>query len=344
MMADMSETVKPRRSRLRGLSAGKKILLAFVAVLAVIAVASAGLIVWLLSGAGVNRFSGNDHPAPDTNVHLVMFRDTRAGANTEVFGSGGGMAGDSGRTDAMMLVRVDDAHGVDLISLPRDVQVDIPACERADGTESEPEHTKLNAAYAYGAVGDDLDTASEHGARCAQRAVEGMTDVPVEGVAVLDAAVVPKIVDALGGVEICVSPTQAAEIPGLKQGCSTLDGEQAFDYAQRRVGVEDSSDVARVERQRAVLEGVAKKLSTMGPGDVGTLASLARDIAPYVTADEGMTDIGFIREAVGALRAGGFHGRTMPVDSADDGVNLVEAPEAGFLWRALRDGTPLPTI
>lgn len=324
---------------------GKHILLIVLAVLIVLGLASAGLLVWLVSGAGVNRFEeGKGRAVEDTGVYLIMFRDTRAGQNTAVLGSGAGMEGDAGRTDAMMLVRVNDTHGVDMITIPRDILVDIPACERTDGTMSGATHDKINAAYAYGAVGDDPAKASSYGAGCAEQAVEGLTDVPIEGVAVLDAAVVPVIVDALGGVEVCVDGNRAAELESIPVGCNVLGGSQVFEYAQKREGIEDSSDLARNERQRAVLQAVMDKLGQLGPADAPKIVGLIRDIAPYVTADEGMTSAGFATDALRAVQAGGYRGRQMPVDETGDGNSLHPAPEAGFLWRALRDGQPLPTV
>ena len=82
-----------------------------------------------------------------------------------------------------MLLRTDpDGHRLSLLSIPRDLRVEIPGY----GPD------KINAAYAFG------------GTKLAIETVESVTGVPVNHVAVVDFSTFGELIDALGGVKIDV--------------------------------------------------------------------------------------------------------------------------------------------
>ena len=163
------------------------------------------------------------------------------------------------RSDAMMLVRTDpDEHRIALLSIPRDLRVEIPG----RGPD------KVNAAYAYG------------GPTLAIRTVEALTGVPINHVVVVDFSQFKELIDTLGGVTIdvpkpilankfdCPFKTQAEcdRWPGwrFRTGEQTMDGRRALIYARVRVNQLDPSenDITRGERQQAVVQAMADEITS----------------------------------------------------------------------------------
>jgi LCP family protein required for cell wall assembly len=160
-----------------------------------------------------------------------------------------GRPGTQGRSDTIVLIHTDpDHHKIALLSIPRDLRVDIPR----HGEE------KINAAYAFG------------GSPLAIKTVERVTGLPINHVVVVDFATFDKVVDALGGVTVdvphrilsnkfdCPKRTKAEcdRWPGWRfhKGRQTMDGHRALIYSRIR-----ESDFTRGERQQAVIQAIADK-------------------------------------------------------------------------------------
>jgi LCP family protein required for cell wall assembly len=165
------------------------------------------------------------------------------------------------RSDAIMLVRTDpDEHRIAMLSVPRDLRVEIPG-RGAD---------KVNAAYAYG------------GPTLAIRTVEALTGVPINHVVVVNFAKFKELIDTLGGVTIdvpkpilsnkfdCPFATEAEcdRWPGwrFRKGEQTMDGRRALVYARVRVNQLDpaENDITRGERQQAVVQSMADEITSFG--------------------------------------------------------------------------------
>ncbi|AZA10442.1 LCP family protein [Corynebacterium gerontici] len=321
----------------------RRVLFSLLALFLVLGVASVAGFFWVTSGIGITK-ANPDADQRDEAVYLVMIRDTRAGGNAELLKSGDASASDVGRTDAMVLARVLPDESIDLVSIPRDTVVDIPACERSDGSKSEPAHTKINAAYAYGASAVVNESASEAGMQCASRTVSMMTGLTLGGSIVLDSKGVEGVVDKLGGVKLCATAEQAAAIPGMPEGCNVVDGQTAFDFSRARDGVDDGSDLARIERQQQLLQAVATELRGLSiPGDVPTLLSMSHDLGSHVTATKGVISLGNASMVLSTLKKGKIQTETVPVNLTADGNNVVVSESAKAWWRALAEGAPLPT-
>ena len=167
------------------------------------------------------------------------------------------------RTDAMMVVRTDpDEHRIALLSIPRDLRVEIP------GRGSQ----KINAAYAFG------------GSTLAIRTVQNLTGdrLPINHVIVVDFSQFRDVIDALGGVTVnvpepilsnkfeCPFPTRARcdRWPGWRftKGEHELDGRRALVYARIRENQLDpaDNDITRGARQQAVLQAIADEVTSFG--------------------------------------------------------------------------------
>jgi LCP family protein required for cell wall assembly len=165
--------------------------------------------------------------------------------------------GEVARSDSMMVVHTDpDQHKIALLSIPRDLRVDIPG----HGED------KINAAYAYG------------GPTLAIKTVQSVTGLPINHVVIVDFGTFDEVIDALGGVSIdvakpilsnkfeCPRASQAAcdRWKGwrFKKGEQTMNGKRALIYARIRENQLDpkESDITRGERQQAVVSAIANKI------------------------------------------------------------------------------------
>ena len=189
---------------------------------------------------------------------LLIGSDDRSGENGSIGGHFGGM-----RSDTTILMHISaDRDRVELLSIPRDLMVDIPACKMTNGKETVATFDQFNNAFAYGAmVGEDVESA----AACAISTVEQMTDVYINGYFVVDFSGFITMVDAIGGVEVCVQEeifAPKANNLHLEPGLRELDGAKALDYARARVGkgLGDGSDIKRIERQQQLLANTVNKV------------------------------------------------------------------------------------
>jgi LCP family protein required for cell wall assembly len=118
--------------------------------------------------------------------------------------------------------------------------VDIPSCRREDGTRGDPVFAMFNHAFEVG------------GSACTIRTVEKLTGIRVDHHMVLDFAGFKEMVDAVDGVEVCLSEPvddKAAKLR-LPAGRVTLDGEQALGYVRARKSLGNGSDTDRMERRQ----------------------------------------------------------------------------------------------
>jgi polyisoprenyl-teichoic acid--peptidoglycan teichoic acid transferase len=167
--------------------------------------------------------------------------------------------GTQGRSDTIILIRTDpDNHKIALLSIPRDLRVDIPR----HGTQ------KINAAYAFG------------GPTLAVKTVERVTGLRMNHVVVVDFSTFGEVVDALGGVTInvphpilsnkfeCPRHTQAqcARWPGwrFRKGPQEMNGRTALIYSRIRENKlnPSESDFTRGERQQAVIQAMADETTS----------------------------------------------------------------------------------
>ncbi|MBV7301760.1 LCP family protein [Corynebacterium sp. TAE3-ERU2] len=300
-----------------------------------------GAAYWMFSGyqtANSERTATDTAAAPSHNgIYLVMVRDTRAGGNAELLNSRSERPSDVGRTDVMVLARLKSGTPIEMVSIPRDTLVDIPACKRSDGSSTEPQYTKINAAYAFGASSDSAAQASPYGIACAEKTVHDLSGISVEGSMVLDSKAIETAIDRLGGVELCASAAHAAAIAGLKEGCHTVDGATAFAFSQARYGIDNESDIARIDRQHMLIEAFAARLSEKRvPWDIPELMDIVHDLGPHITTSEGLISMNNATKALSATRNGSVQAETMPFVPAPDGINVQPAPEAEHTWARLR--------
>ncbi|MDX6758617.1 LCP family protein [Streptomyces sp. F8] len=213
--------------------------------------------------------------SPGAKNILLVGSDSREGDNAKY---GKDLA--TMQSDTLMLLHIAaNRKRATVVSLPRDSWVEIPACERADGTRSAPHHFKINAAYAIGGTGGDAGGA----AACTIRTIEHNTGLRIDHFVTIDFQGFKGMVNALGGIEIC--PRQAIHDKkahlDIEAGCQTVKDEQALGYVRTRYSTGDGSDIGRIGRQQEFMQALAAKArqKLTSPGDVyGFLDSATKSI------------------------------------------------------------------
>jgi LCP family protein required for cell wall assembly len=200
---------------------------------------------------------------------LIVGVDSRTGANGEI-GAGTTEDADGARSDTVMLVNVPaDRKRVVVVSFPRDLAITPAYCQAWDpdsgkygpvvdkytGQTSDDyryTETKLNSAYAYG------------GPKCLVKVIQKMSGLSINRFMAVDFAGFSKMVDALGGVDVCsTTPLDDYELGAVlaSAGHQTLDGHTALNYVRaRQVTTEVNGDYGRIKRQQLFLSSLLRSI------------------------------------------------------------------------------------
>ncbi|MEY9996890.1 LCP family protein required for cell wall assembly [Streptomyces sp. V4I8] len=259
-----------RRRRTSGDGAGKARLTRRGRVLAwgagatsVVVLGIAGVGAWVyndldnnIKSADVDDKIGGDRPenlSPGSKNILVVGSDSRDGANAEY-----GKDLTTMQSDTLMVLHVPaNRKWAAVVSFPRDSWVEIPACDRGDGSDSGPHRAKINEAFAIGGTSGEVAGA----AACSIKTVEANTGLRIDHFMSVDFQGFKGMVDALEGIEVC--PKQAIRSKKarlrIEPGCQTVGGEKALGYVRVRYGVGDGSDIGRIGRQQEFMDALAEK-------------------------------------------------------------------------------------
>ena len=194
--------------------------------------------------------SAADEGSKEPLTILVMGSDTREGQG-DGFGSAELIGG--ARSDTTMLVHLSgDREHVTVLSIPRDLMVTLPSCTMADGSQSYPYEDRFNAAFSIG------------GPECTIRTVTELTGLPVHHFVVVDFTAFERTIDALGGVEVCLTRPVTDPLAGLDlpAGVSRVDGAQGLAFVRARTSLGDGSDLARIERQQSFLASLVREATS----------------------------------------------------------------------------------
>jgi LCP family protein required for cell wall assembly len=184
------------------------------------------------------------------------------------------------RSDTVIVVRVDPARGrVALLSLPRDLVVDIPGYGRA----------RINAASVYG----DLNPQLGGGVELARQTVGNLLGVPIDYVVQVDFAGFVGAIDAIGGIDVDVAqelydpayPTMdyGYMVAHFLPGPQHMDGTTALIYSRMR---HMDSTYARNQRQQQVIVAALQRLRDQNAFDrVQTVATLSTALRDYIQTD-----------------------------------------------------------
>jgi len=256
--------------------------------------------------------TAQDGPARN---YLLIGSDTRENAdpNDPDFGGIGDTTAVQGRrSDTIMILRQEaDGDGASIVSLPRDLWVNIA------GRDS---MSRINSAYSDGTDVLAATITQEFG-------------IPIHHVVDIDFNGFKELIDAAGGTTICFEYATRDKNTGLDQqpGCNQLDGLQSLQYARSRYYEEfrdgawrtdPTSDLGRIQRQQNFLELTAAAAIDRLQSDPFMASKLITAGSGAVRMDPGLDPVA----AAGTLRKAFSTGLTkyqLPVTGVTKDGNAV---------------------
>jgi polyisoprenyl-teichoic acid--peptidoglycan teichoic acid transferase len=181
--------------------------------------------------------------------------------------------------DSLMLLRTDpDHHAISYLSIPRDLEVEVPGFG----------HEKINSTLPLG------------GPQLTIRTIREALGVDVNHIILLDMSSFRKVVDALGGVEVDVRKPAVTNIEcpyasaarcqrwggwRFGRGRQEMNGKRAQIYSRIRKNLLDpgESDLNRVGRQQQVLQATLDKMVSFGT--YLRLPFIGDDVVSPITSD-----------------------------------------------------------
>jgi LCP family protein required for cell wall assembly len=244
-----------------------------------------GIYLWLHEAVGAINYHGHDRtqviqqlqpkdlPNQPT-IALVLGYDHRTGQGNA-----------PSRSDTMMLLRADPrTDTISMLSLPRDLEVDIKCPSKGDLGLN-----KINAAYSFCGAPGSLAT------------VKALTGLPINYLITVDFRGFKKIVNILGGVWVNVDrryfnnqggPYGYATI-NLQPGYQKLTGGSALSFVRFR---HTDSDIYRVARQQLFVQAMKEQFaSSFSIGDIPSLVGAVSDNV-QIAVPGGNLSIDFLRK------------------------------------------------
>jgi len=194
-----------------------------------------------------------------------------------------------GLADSISLVRLDfQTKKVTLVSLPRDLWVDIPGASGHGVTQG-----KLNQAYFYGTEGMGFYDGPGYGPGLLAHTLLNNFGVSVDHYLTVNKNAFRNIVDALGGISVYLPEDVYIKhnyMPEprlyLTAGTHKLNGTQAEEVVRSRV---TGGDFGRIRNQSQVIKGLANQMLT--PSGIKQIPTLANQLRAYVVTDFSAGDI-----------------------------------------------------
>lgn len=274
-----------------------------------------------------------EYPAEN---YLLVGSDTREGVdpNAEdaaVIGDTGDVGGR--RADTIMVLRQEHNGGAALMSLPRDLWVEIAGTGRSQ---------RINSAY------------NEGPERLAATVTQAL-GIPIHHYVEVDFVGFKDIIDRLGGVEVCVGYAARDLSSGLalQPGCQNLDGVEALAFARSRTyeewdgsdwRLDPRADLGRIERQqlfmRAAVDGALRKLRSSPFSSGDTIDAVVDSVR--IDAELDPIKAG---EALRNAAEEGLHTYSLPVypDVVAGNAVLLLADDADLLLAYFRGEAPAPS-
>ncbi|WP_143027874.1 LCP family protein [Lentzea albidocapillata] len=282
---------------------------------------------------------------------LLVGSDTRAGAKP---GDNVGTQAQEGgaRSDVIMLAHIPkDRKRMVIVSLPRDVRVDRPACRSYNpdtaqyaGPLAPEKGVMANSVY------------NDGGPECVANLMTQLTGLNINHFISIDFVGFREMSTAIGGVEICTPTKIVDEKLGViidKPGKHTLQGDQALQYVRARtVAGDGGTDFDRIKRQQqflsSMLRGALSNEVLLSPSKLNNFINA---LTKSTVGDN--IDVASLLELANSLQsldAGRVSFVTMPhwtddnklINNPDDNIERLKDDDVKALFQTIIDGTPLP--
>jgi LCP family protein required for cell wall assembly len=241
---------------------------------------------------------------------------------------------DGQRSDTVIIAHINAAlDHVDLVSVPRDLRVDIPP-DPAYGYSGAT--TKINSAFS-------VDNGGPGGIQLLSRTLTNLTGVRFDGGAAIKFDGLRQAVDMLGGVNMCVDIPTTSIHTGRKfpVGCKVMSSAEALDYLRQREQYPDG-DYTRQRHQQQFLKAMLQRASTSGVlTNPVRLDEFVRSLAGAMTVDPGAYSMLDLAYGLRGISPGQISGIKVPstVQTIDGTSFVIGSADAQGLYAALRDDT-----
>lgn len=235
------------------------------------------------------------------------------------------------RSDTIMLIHIRrGGAGAVGLSFPRDLRVRIPG---RSGFH------KINASY-------------QGGPNLVMETIRELTDLPIHHYVEVNYSSFQRIVNAIGGVNMCVGKSYADAQSGLyidKPGCYDFDGNKALAFVRMRKS-DPEGDFGRIKRQQMFIRELMSKVKSVGfLADIPRVLRLANAVSDGIVTDKNLS-LGLVRSIANKLAGysqANIDFRTVPGDnkSINGGAYVVmRDDEAAQLFQAIAADGPLPDV
>ena len=285
---------------------------------------------------------------------LIVGVDSRFGENIDM---GAGTTEDAGgsRSDTVMLVNIPaNRKRVVAVSFPRDLAITPMECEpwnpetgeygplydeetESYGPDEVYTETKLNSAYSVG------------GPKCLVKVIQKLSGLSVNRFMAVDFAGFSKMVDAVGGVEVCsTTPLEDYELGTVlaNAGRQMVDGHTALNYVRaRQVTTEINGDYGRIKRQQLFLSSLLRSL--ISKEVFFSLSKLNNVVNMFIDDSyvdniktKDLVDLG---QSIQGVNAGRITFVTVPTaGETDEGNEPPRTEDVHSLFDAIINDDPLP--
>ncbi|MGH4024113.1 MAG: LCP family protein [Pseudonocardiaceae bacterium] len=281
----------------------------------------------------------------DENI-LLVGSDTRAGAQQH------DNVGDTtvvrgARSDTVMIAHVPaDLSRAVIVSFPRDLEIRRPPCavwDPVSGTYAGQQDpgaaiAKLNSAYEIG------------GPLCLTRVVQHLSGLAVTRFVGVDFQGFKEVVDAVGGVPVCVErPLDDDELGMIipQAGHSRIPGNTALSLVRaRHVPDDPTGDYGRITRQQRFLSALLREV--LAPAvllDPGRLRAVIEAVTTNALGENiGTASLLNLARSLNGLDPARVTFVTVPTTGEANarGNEELRPRTSAALFRAIIDGTPLP--
>ncbi|MEX5633760.1 LCP family protein [Parafrankia sp. FMc2] len=268
-------------------------------------------------------------PAPvGAETWLLVGSDVRTGSDAARVGGA--------RSDTMMIAHLASDGATDVVSIPRDLRVPIPAWTDSSGVRHRARSDRVNAAFNSG--GPALLVAT----------LEQVAGLRINHYAELDFTGFRQMTSAIGGIDVCLRASPYVESHRLDDGrlvrSTNLDdpsagftgqagdnhliGDNALAFVRQRHGFADG-DLSRIRRQQTFLAAIFRKLTSesvlLSPTRLTSFLSAVTDSA-VLDDDTDFTELRALATRMRAMTTGAVTFSTVPI------TGQVSAPAFYFLY------------
>jgi LCP family protein required for cell wall assembly len=299
-----------------------------ISIVAISAISWAGLGRITAAIPKIDAFNGLDNrPKRESSAvnYLVVGSDTREGlsrAEIKRLKVGGTEVAAGKRSDTMLLIHISKKRDkAAIISIPRDSYALIPEHTNSQGKVIPATHSKINSAFNWGGAPLLIDT------------FEQMSGLRIDHYIEVNFVGFVRMVDALGGVEICTKkdiddPKSHLVLPA---GRHVLDGVDSLKYVRTRQ-FDGLGDLGRMKRQQEFASAMLRKATSAGVLlNPVTMLDFVNSALDSVVTDKGLSqgDLLTLGKQLRNLSASSVRTLTIPLKYYNYSKNGVSA---AVLW------------